>query len=157
MIDGFVKVKRAERTSVQKTYYPKPGDFERHWYVVDAADETLGRLASRIAEALIGKRKPKYTPGVDMGDFVVVVNAEKIAVTGKKLDEKFYYRYSGYPSGMKKLSLRQQLAKAPEHVIKAAVWGMLPHNRLGRKMLKHLKVYAGPDHPHQAQQPEPLI
>lgn len=141
---------------MQKTYYPKPGDVERHWYVVDAEDQTLGRLASRIAEALIGKKKPQYTPGVDVGDFVIVVNAEKITVTGKKLDEKFYYRYSGYPSGMKKLTLREQLAKAPERVIKAAVWGMLPHNRLGRKMLKHLKVYAGPDHPHQAQQPVPL-
>jgi large subunit ribosomal protein L13 len=141
---------------VQKTYYPKPGDIERKWYLVDATDRSLGRLASRIAKVLLGKTKPRYTPGVDMGDFVVVVNAEKVAVTGNKLDEKFYYRYSGYPGGLKKLTMRQQLAKAPERVIRAAVWGMLPHNRMGRKIIKHLKVYAGEGHPHQAQQPEPL-
>lgn len=141
---------------MQKTYYPKPGDFERKWYLVDATDRSLGRLASRIVKVLLGKTKPRYTPGVDMGDFVVVVNADKVAVTGNKLDEKFYYRYSGYPGGLKKLTMRQQLAKAPERLIRAAVWGMLPHNRMGRKIIKHLKIYAGEGHPHQAQQPEPL-
>jgi large subunit ribosomal protein L13 len=141
---------------VQKTYYPKPGDISRDWYLVDAEGENLGRLASRIARVLLGKDKPEYTPGVDMGDFVVVVNAEKITVTGKRLDQKMYYRHSGYPGNLKQISLRELLAKNPERVLHAAVWGMIPHHRLGRKIIKKLKVYAGPDHPHQAQQPQPL-
>ena len=141
---------------MQKTYYPKPGDVTREWYVVDAMDRNLGRLASRIARVLMGKDKPQYTPGVDVGDFVIVVNAERIAVTGKRLDQKIYYRHSGYPGGLKKISLRDQLAKAPERVIRSAVWGMIPHNRFGRKLLKKLKVYAGPEHPHQAQSPQVL-
>jgi large subunit ribosomal protein L13 len=141
---------------VQKTYYPKPGDVTKEWYVVDAAGQNLGRLATRLARILLGKDKPQFTPGVDVGDYVVVVNAEKIAVTGKKLDDKFYYRHSGYPGGLKKISLRNQLAKFPDRVITAAVWGMIPHNRMGRKIIKKLKVYAGPDHPHTAQNPKTL-
>ncbi len=146
--------------TVQKTYYPKAGEIQRKWYVVDANGQTLGRLASRIAAVLLGKHKPTFTPGVEMGDYVIVVNAERIKVTGtktrSKLDSKIYYRHSGYPGGLKAISLRDQLAKFPERVIRTAVWGMLPHNRLGRRLLKRLKVYAGPDHPHQAQHPEPL-
>lgn len=141
---------------MQKTYYPKPGDVTKEWYVVDAAGQNLGRLATKVARILLGKDKPQFTPGVDVGDYVVVVNAEKIAVTGKKLDDKFYYRHSGYPGGLKKISLRNQLEKFPDRVITAAVWGMIPHNRLGRKIIKKLKVYAGPDHPHQAQGPKTL-
>ncbi|RME89413.1 MAG: 50S ribosomal protein L13 [Anaerolineae bacterium] len=146
--------------TVQKTYYPKASEIQRKWYVVDANGQTLGRLASRIAAVLLGKHKPTFTPGVEMGDYVIVVNAERIKVTGtktrSKLDSKIYYRHSGYPGGLKAISLRDQLAKFPERVIRTAVWGMLPHNRLGRRLLKRLKVYAGPDHPHQAQNPEPL-
>ncbi len=141
---------------VQKTYYPKAGEVEREWYIVDATGQNLGRLASRIARILLGKDKPQFTPGVDIGDFVVVVNAEKLAVTGKKLDDKIYYRHSGYPGGLKQISLRDQLARFPDRVIRSAVWGMLPHNRHGRKLLKKLKIYAGPDHPHAAQKPKPL-
>ncbi len=143
-----------------KTYYPKAGEIERQWYVIDANGQNLGRLAARIAAILLGKHKPTFTPGVDMGDFVVVVNAERISVTGtrttSKLDSKKYYRHSGYPGGLKVISLRDQLAKHPERVIQKAVWGMLPHNRLGRKLLKRLKVYAGPEHPHAAQKPQPI-
>lgn len=141
---------------MQKTYYPKPEDITRDWYVVDAAGKNLGRLATQIARALMGKHKPAYTPGVDTGDFVVVINAEKITVTGKKLDEKAYYRHSGYPGGLKKIVLRDQLKRFPDRVIRAAVWGMLPHTRLGRRQIKKLKVYAGSEHPHQAQKPKPL-
>lgn len=142
--------------SVQKTYYPKTSELGHEWFVVDAAGQNLGRLASRVARALTGKNKPTYTPGVDTGDYVVVVNAEKIQVTGAKLDEKIYYRHSGYPSGLKQITLRNQLARFPERVIERAVRGMLPRNRLGRRMIKKLKVYAGPEHPHAAQKPRPL-
>jgi large subunit ribosomal protein L13 len=141
---------------VQKTYYPKAGEVTREWYAVDADGQNLGRLATRVARALLGKDKPSFTPGVDVGDFVVVYNAERVTVTGKKLDEKFYYRASGYPGGLKAVSLREQLARHPERVLQAAVWGMLPHNRMGRKLIKKLKVYAGPDHPHASQKPRPL-
>lgn len=141
---------------MQKTYYPKPGDVAKTWFLVDAAGQNLGRLASRIAQVLLGKNKPQFTPGVDVGDFVIVVNAGKISVTGKKLDDKFYYRYSGYPGGMTEISLRNQLAKFPDRVIKAAVWGMLPHNRYGRKLMKNLKIYPGVEHPHAAQKPKKL-
>jgi len=123
---------------------------------VDAAGQNLGRLATRVARALLGKNKPQYTPGVDVGDFVVVYNAERIAVTGKKLDDKLYYRASGYPGGLKAVTLREQLARHPERVVQSAVWGMLPHNRLGRALIRKLKVYAGPDHPHASQKPKPL-
>ena len=138
---------------MQKTYYPKPDEITRNWVLVDADGQNLGRLASNIARVLIGKDKPQYTPGVDVGDFVIVVNAEKIAVTGKRLDQKMYYRHSGYPGGLKQINLRDQLAKFPERVIKSAVWGMVPHNRYGRKLMRKLRIYAGPDHPHAAQQP----
>jgi len=139
-----------------KTFSAKPQEVERKWFVVDAQGQTLGRLATRVATILRGKHKPIYTPHVDCGDYVVVVNADKINVTGRKLDQKIYYRHSGYPGGLKEVSLRRQLQTHPERVVEAAVKGMLPKNRLGRQMYKKLKVYAGPDHPHQAQLPKPL-
>jgi large subunit ribosomal protein L13 len=142
--------------TVNKTYVTKLDDIKREWFVIDAAGQSLGRLASKVAARLRGKHKPIFTPGLDTGDFVIVVNAEKVTVTGNKLTEKFYYRYSGYPGGMSAISLRDQLAKHPDRVVEHAVWGMLPHNRLGRAMLKKLKVYAGPNHPHQAQNPSDL-
>jgi large subunit ribosomal protein L13 len=144
------------RLSVQKSYYPKPGEVERRWVLVDAKDQRLGRLATRIARTLMGKDKPQFTPGVETGDFVVVINAEKISVTGNRMDDKIYYRHSGYPGGLKRITLRDQLDRFPERVLQSAVWGMLPHNRYGRKLLKRLKVYAGPEHPHEAQKPERL-
>jgi len=139
-----------------KTWNAKPGEVTRHWYVVDAEGQTLGRLATQIADTLRGKNKPQYTPHVDTGDFVVVVNAEKIAVTGKKLDEKLNHRHSGYPGGLRTRTLREQLERRPTEVIRKAVKGMLPRNRLSRAQLTKLKVYAGPEHPHSAQSPEPL-
>ena len=139
-----------------KTYNAKPGEIERLWYVVDAEGKTLGRLATQIAETLRGKRKPQYTPHVDTGDFVVVVNAEKIHVTGKKLDEKMYYRHSGYPGGLRKRTLREELDRRPTEVLRKAVRGMLPRTRLGRAQLTKLKIYTGPDHPHDAQSPKAL-
>jgi large subunit ribosomal protein L13 len=139
-----------------KTFTAKPHEIERKWFVVDAQGQTLGRLASRIATILRGKHKPIYTPHVDCGDYVIVVNAGSISVTGQKLDQKIYYRHSGYPGGLKQVSLRRQLQIHPERVLEAAVRGMLPKNRLGRKMFKKLKVYAGAEHPHKAQQPEEL-
>lgn len=141
---------------MKKTYYPKQDDISREWVLVDAEGKNLGRLSSEIATVILGKHKPTFTPGVDMGDFVVVINAEKIEVTGKKLDDKMYFRESGYQSGLKQISLRNQLEKFPERVIEHAVRGMLPHNRFGRKIRKKLKVYAGPDHPHHAQKPRPI-
>ncbi len=141
---------------MQKTYVPKSGDIAHEWKLVDANGKNLGRLATQIAIILLGKDKPTFTPGVDTGDYVVVVNAERITVTGKKLDDKYYYRHSGYPGGLKKINLRDQLAKYPDRVIRQAVWGMLPHNRYGRKLIKKLKIFAGPDHPHNAQHPEPV-
>ncbi|MCX7706759.1 MAG: 50S ribosomal protein L13 [Anaerolineae bacterium] len=141
-----------------RTYTATAKDVEesREWYVVDAAGKNLGRLATQIAIVLRGKHKPMYTPGMDCGDYVIVVNAEKVQVTGRKLDQKFYYRYSGYPSGLSEISLRDQLKDHPERVIQAAVRGMLNRNRLRRQLLKKLKVYAGPEHPHAAQQPKPF-
>ena len=141
---------------MQKSYYPKLGEVSQEWDLVDAQGQTLGRLATRIARVLIGKNKPQFTPGVDIGDFVVVVNAEKITVSGKRLDQKVYYHNSGYPGGMKAVTLRDQLVRRPERVIRSAVWGMLPHNRYGRRLLRKLRVFAGPDHEHQAQKPIPL-
>jgi large subunit ribosomal protein L13 len=140
----------------QKTYYPKPDEIERGWVLVDANGRTLGRLASRIAEILIGKNKPVYTPGVDVGDFVVVINAEAVTVTGNKLEDKKYYRHTGYPGGIRETSLKRMLERNPDRVLRAAVWGMVPHNRYGRALMKKLKIYAGPEHPHEAQQPQPL-
>jgi len=139
-----------------KTFVAKPSTIEKKWYVVDAAGQTLGRLSTVVADALRGKRKAIYTPNIDTGDFVVIVNAEKIVVTGKKLDEKTYWRHSGYPGGIKGESLRSLLARRPEEVVRRAVKGMLPHNRLGAAQLRKLKVYAGPEHPHSAQHPETL-
>jgi large subunit ribosomal protein L13 len=140
--------------SLMKTYVAKPSDRQRDWLVVDAEGQTLGRLATRIADALRGKRKPEYTPHVDTGDFVVVINAEKIRVTGKKMEQKTYWRHSGYPGGIKSRTLAEMLDRRPEEVIRKAVKGMLPRNRLARKQLTKLKVYAGPDHPHAAQKPQ---
>jgi large subunit ribosomal protein L13 len=145
---------------VYKTYYPKADEIERKWFVVDANGENLGRLATRIAAVLLGKHKPTFTPGVEMGDYVIVVNAERVSVTGTKTtskkDSKVYYRHSGYPGGLKSITLRDQLKKHPDRVLRSAVWGMLPHNRMGRSLLKRLKVYAGPEHPHGMQKPEPM-
>ena len=138
------------------TVSAKPGSVERRWHIVDAEGQTLGRLASVIAEVLAGKRSPWYTRHADTGDFVVVVNAEKIAVTGNKLQDKRYWRHSGYPGGIRSRTLAEQLERRPEEVLRKAVRGMLPKNRLGRKQLLKLKVYAGPNHPHAAQQPAPL-
>ena len=141
---------------MQKTWNAKPGEVTRRWYVVDAEGQTLGRLATRIADTLRGKGKPEYTPHVDTGDFVVVVNAEKIQVTGNKLDQKMYHRHSGYPGGLRSRTLRAQLERRPTEVIRKAVKGMLPKNKLASAQIGKLKIYAGPDHPHEAQSPEPL-
>jgi len=139
-----------------KTWNAKPGEIERGWYLVDAEGQTLGRLATQITDLLRGKGKPQYTPHVDTGDFVVVVNAEKVAVTGKKLDEKLYYRHSGYPGGLRSRPLREELRRRPTEVLRAAVKGMMPRNRLARAQMRKLKIYAGPAHPHEAQEPRPL-
>jgi large subunit ribosomal protein L13 len=139
-----------------KTYVPKQGDVQRHWYIVDADGKNLGRLASDIARVLRGKHKPTYHPSQDVGDFVVVVNAEKISTTGTKLTDKMYRRHSGYPGGLREANLETVLARHPERVLEEAVRGMLPHNRLGDQMLGKLKVYAGGKHPHAAQQPRDL-
>jgi large subunit ribosomal protein L13 len=139
-----------------KTYSAKPGEIERHWYLVDAESKTLGRLATQIADVLRGKGKAVYTPHVDTGDFVIVVNAEKVHVTGQKLDQKIYYKHSGYPGGLHSRTLREQLERRPEEVLRKAVRGMLPKNRLASAQLRKLKIYAGPDHPHAAQNPEPF-
>lgn len=139
----------------QKTYYPKAAEITRDWVVIDAEGQNLGRLATRVAHLLLGKHKPTFTPGVEMGDFVVIVNTEKVTVTGTKtesrLTSKVYHHHSGYPGGLKSISLRDQLATYPDRALRDAVWGMLPHNRMGRAVLKRLKIYAGPDHPHGTQ------
>jgi len=139
-----------------KTYVAKPSNIERNWLIVDAKDQRLGRLATRIADNLRGKTKPVYTPNIDTGDFVVVINADRIAVTGRKMDNKIYYRHTGYPGGLKQRTLAEMMKKKPEEVIRLAVKGMLPKNRLGRAQLKKLKIYAGPEHPHAAQNPEEM-
>jgi large subunit ribosomal protein L13 len=139
-----------------KTISVREQDVKRDWYVIDAQGQTLGRLATRVATVLRGKHKPDFTPHVDCGDFVIIVNADKVHVTGQKLSQKKYYRHSGYLGGLKEISLRDQLQKFPNRVLEAAVRGMLPKNRLGRQVFKKLKVYAGPNHPHQAQQPKPM-
>jgi len=141
---------------MMRTYIPKPDEISRNWVVVDASNQILGRLASEVARLLRGKHKPQYTPFLDTGDFVVIVNAERIAVTGRKMEDKLYYRHSGHPGGLKVETLRERLDKYPERAIRSAVWGMLPKNRLGRKLLKKLKVYAGPEHPHAAQNPKQI-
>jgi large subunit ribosomal protein L13 len=139
-----------------KTYVATPATRERNWLVVDASGKTLGRLATQVADALRGKRKPEYTPHVDVGDFVIVVNAEKVAVSGRKREAKRYFRHSGYPGGLRSRTLGDMLERRPEEVVRRAVRGMLPRNRLGRAQLRKLKVYAGPEHPHAAQQPQPM-
>ncbi|MCL6471450.1 MAG: 50S ribosomal protein L13 [Firmicutes bacterium] len=139
-----------------KTYSAKPRDINREWYVVDAAGVPLGRLATRVAAILRGKHKPMYTPSMDTGDHVIVINAEKVVVTGKKAQAKKYYRHSGYPGGLKVITFEKMMAKHPERVIELAIKGMLPHNSLGRAMFRKLKVYAGPEHPHSAQHPKTL-
>jgi len=140
---------------VDKTFVPK-GKQESNWLLVDANDQILGRLATQIANYLVGKHKPTYTPGVEVGDFVVVLNAKQIRVSGKRLEEKMYHSHSGYPGGLKTVSLRDQLKNHPDRVIRSAVWGMLPHNKMGRQLLKKLKIYAGNEHPHEAQNPQPV-
>jgi large subunit ribosomal protein L13 len=139
-----------------KTYVAKPATIDKKWYVVDASGKTLGRLSTVIADALRGKRKPIYTPNIDTGDFVVVVNAEKVVVTGRKADQKMYYRHSGYPGGIKSESFARLIGRRPEEVLRRAVKGMLPHNKLGAAQLRKLKIYAGAEHPHEAQHPEVL-
>jgi len=141
---------------MEKTYVTKPADVERSWFVVDAEGKTLGRLASEVARILRGKHKPIYSPSVDTGDYVIVLNAKKIQVTGRRLDQKRYYHHSGYMGGLSEITLREQLERYPNRVIESAVKGMLPKNKLGRRMMKKLKVYAGPKHPHAAQQPTEL-
>ncbi|MEP0774499.1 MAG: 50S ribosomal protein L13 [Acidobacteriota bacterium] len=139
-----------------KTYVPKQGEVQHDWYVVDAADVVLGRLSTTVATLLRGKHKPEFTPGDDVGDYVIVLNAERVKLTGKKWDSKSYYRHSGDPGHLKEVTARRMRDTHPERIVKFAVWGMLPKNRLGRKLLKKLKVYAGPEHPHQAQQPQAI-
>jgi large subunit ribosomal protein L13 len=139
-----------------RTYSPRPGDVQREWHVIDATDVVLGRLAVQAATLLRGKHKPTFAPHVDTGDFVIIVNAEKVALTGAKRTDKLSYRHSGYPGGLSATPIGELLARNPRRVIEKAVWGMLPKNRLSRQTLKKLKVYAGPSHPHQAQQPKPF-
>ena len=139
-----------------KTFSAKPQDVRRDWYLVDATDKTLGRLSSEIAIRLRGKHKPEYTPHVDTGDYIVVVNADKIRVTGNKMQDKMYHRYTGYIGNLKSMPMEKLMSEAPERALQFAVKGMLPRNRLGRKMLSKLRIYAGPEHEHQAQQPKPL-
>ena len=141
---------------VQKSYYPKAAEINRQWLLVDANGQNLGRMATKIASLLLGKHKPTFTPGVEMGDFVVVINAEKVTVTGTKLDDKMYHHHTGYPGGLKSITLRDQLRRHPDRVIRSAVWGMLPHNKAGRHILKRLKVYAGAEHPHTVQNPQKI-
>jgi large subunit ribosomal protein L13 len=141
----------------RRTWSPRPRDISRQWYVVDAEGQTLGRLASTIAQVLKGKNKPTYAPHMDMGDFVIVINAEKVVLTGNKETEKMYHRHSGYPGGLTSVSVRQMRQRFPDRIVKYAVRGMLPKNALGEQQLRKLKVYAGPEHPHASQQPEPLL
>ncbi|MBN2046575.1 MAG: 50S ribosomal protein L13 [Anaerolineaceae bacterium] len=142
---------------VQKTYYPKGNDMpEAEWLLVDAEGQSLGRLATEIASYLLGKHKPTFTPGVDVGDHVVVINGLKLNFTQKRLDNKMYYRHSGYPGGLTETTLAEMLDKHPERVIEQAVWGMLPHNKFGRHLMKKLRVYPGAEHPHEAQNPKPV-
>jgi large subunit ribosomal protein L13 len=145
-----------EKDYVQKTYVPKMNEITNDWVLVDAKDKYIGRLATQIASLLLGKHKPNFTPGVETGDYVIVINAESIKATGNKMEDKIYYHHTGYPSGIKSISLKQQLAQHPERVIRSAVWGMLPHNKYGRSLIKKMKVYVGPEHPHAGQNPRPL-
>lgn len=144
------------KPKLQKTYSPKPGDIHRSWFVVDADGATLGRLASEIATILRGKNKPMFAPHMDVGDHVIVINASKVFVTGNKEEDKMYFRHSGFPGGLREVNLATLRATHPQRIIESAVRGMLPKNRLGRQMIKKMKVYAGPEHPHAAQDPQPL-
>jgi len=141
--------------AVDKTFVLK-GKPEAEWVLVDATSKGIGRLATQITRYLLGKHKPTYTPGVQMGDYVVVINASRLQITGKRMDEKNYYRHSGYPGGLRTITLRDQMKNRPDRVIRAAVWGMLPHNKFGRQIIKRLKIYAGNEHPHEAQSPRPV-
>ena len=140
-----------------KSYYPKAAEIDREWVLVDAKGQNLGRLATQIASILLGKNKPTFTPGVEMGDFVIVINAAEITVTGTKLDEKMYHHHSGFPGGLKSITLRDQLKRHPDRVITSAVWGMLPHNKMGKHLLKKLKIYGGSEHPHGTQNLKQVI
>jgi large subunit ribosomal protein L13 len=159
-MDHIELIRNGETKVQQKTYYPKAAEIQRDWLMVDAEGQNLGRLATRIAHVLLGKHKATFTPGVEMGDFVIVVNAGKVTVTGtktsSKLTSKVYNHHSGYPGGLKTISLRDQLAQYPDRALRDAVWGMLPHNRMGRAVLKRLKIYATADHPHAVQNPQVL-
>ncbi|MBI3158931.1 MAG: 50S ribosomal protein L13 [Chloroflexi bacterium] len=141
---------------MEKTYYPKQGEITQEWFVADAQGQNLGRFASQVAAVLLGKHKPTYTPGVDTGAHVIVLNCGAVTVTGNKLEDKKYFRHTGYPGGIRETNLRKLLEKHPERVIEAAVWGMVPHNRYGRKLMKKLKIYPGAEHPHAGQNPQPL-
>ncbi len=156
MGDERVRRPPEDGTVRTKTYVTKAADIQREWWIVDAKGQNLGRLASQIAPILRGKHKPIFTPNMDVGDYVIVINCDQVTVTGNKLDEKMYYRYSGYPSGLKAVTLRTQMSRFPERVLRKAVKGMLPDGALGRNMLKKLKVYAGAEHPHAAQKPKVL-
>jgi len=145
-------MQRVEKRNVEKTYVIK-GKPQSEWVLIDAADQNLGRLATNIARILLGKHKPTYTPGVMMGDYVVVVNVSKLDIEAKRLDEKFYYKHSNYPGGLRTVNMRDQMLTHPDRVIRAAVWGMLPHNKVGRQLIKRLKIFAGAEHEHEAQQP----
>jgi large subunit ribosomal protein L13 len=155
-LDAIHRDKHAMKAQLQTTFSPKPGDIERSWFVIDAAGVPLGRISSEIAQVLRGKGKPTYAPHVDGGDFVVVLNAEKVYVSGNKETEKVYFSHSGYPGGLRAEPLEQVRRDHPERLVEQAVRGMLPKNRLGRQMMRKLKVYAGPDHPHEAQDPQPM-
>ena len=139
-----------------RTYSAKAGEVEKKWYLVDAEGEVLGRLASQVAIILRGKHKPQFTPHMDTGDYIVVVNASKVRLTGRKADQKYYFHHTGYPKGERIIPFQRLAQEKPERIVKSAVWGMLPHNRLGRKVIKKLHIYSGPEHPHQAQKPEKL-
>lgn len=150
------EVDEKRRLTTVRTYTPKPADVQRQWYVIDATDVVLGRLASQVAQLLRGKHKPIYAPHLDTGDFVVIVNADKVSLSGNKAERKKAYRHSGYPGGLRSVTYTELLAKNPERAVEKAIKGMLPKNSLGRKMFGKVKVYAGPDHPHQAQKPVPF-
>ncbi len=146
----------SSQVTAMKTYMARPQDVEKQWYLIDAADKSVGRVATRVANLLRGKGKPQFTPHADVGDFVVVVNASKVKLTGQKLDQKVYYRHSGYPGGLKSVTARRLLETRPEEVLRKAVWGMLPKNKWQKKLIKRLKIYASDTHPHAAQRPVPL-
>ncbi len=150
------KVNIRRESKLMRTYSAKAGEVEKKWYLVDAEGEVLGRLASQVAIILRGKHKPQFTPHMDTGDYIVVVNASKVRLSGRKADQKYYFHHTGYPKGERIIPFQRLVQEKPERIVKSAVWGMLPHNRLGRKVIKKLHIYSGPEHPHQAQKPEKL-